>query len=193
MFYFMLIRPEKKRKKEEDNLRNSLKVGDRITTIGGIVGKIVELKDENIVIETSADRVRMELARFSVMTINTAKEAAQNARAEAQTAAKAKAGKQEEGSLISKRRCACPHFRKYVPESAICRLRPFFRIKHPELPTELRNGHLTAYSDAAEGRKAELPSRLTDSGASDIIKMTSVSHKKRQKSGGAAAAGENHD
>ena len=90
-------------------------------------------------------------------------------------------GKREEGSLISKRRCACPHFRKYVPESAICRLRPFFRIKHPELPTELRNGHLTAYSDAAEGRKAELPSRLTDSGASDIIKMTSVSHKKRQK------------
>lgn len=88
----MLIRPEKKRKKEEENLRNSLKVGDRITTIGGIVGKIVEPKDENnIVIETSADRVRMELARFSVMTNNTAKEAAQKARAEAQTAAKAKA------------------------------------------------------------------------------------------------------
>lgn len=91
VFYFMLIRPEKKRKKEEENLRNSLKVGDRITTIGGIVGKIVELKDENIVIETSADRVRMELARFSVMTNNTAKEAAQKARAEAQAAAKAKA------------------------------------------------------------------------------------------------------
>ena len=85
----MLIRPEKKRKKEEGNLRNSLKVGDRITTIGGIVGKIVELKDENIVIETSADRVRMELARFSVMTNNTAKEAAQKARAEAQAAATA--------------------------------------------------------------------------------------------------------
>ena len=92
VFYFMLIRPEKKRKKEEENLRNSLKVGDRITTIGGIVGKIVEPKDENnIVIETSADRVRMELARFSVMTNNTAKEAAQKARAEAQAAAKAKA------------------------------------------------------------------------------------------------------
>ena len=68
---------------EEENLRNSLKVGDHITTIGGIVGKIV--------IETSADRVRMELARFSVMTNNTAKEAAQKARAEAQAAAKAKA------------------------------------------------------------------------------------------------------
>ena len=91
VFYFMLIRPEKKRKKEEENLRNSLKVGDRITTIGGIVGKIVELKDENIVIETSADRVRMELARFSVMTNNTAKDAAQKVRAEAQAAAKAKA------------------------------------------------------------------------------------------------------
>ena len=68
-----------------------------------------------------------------------------------------------------------------------------FRIKNSELPPDLRNEHLTSYSDAAEGRKAELPSRLTDSGASDIIKMTSVSHEKRQKSGGAAAAGENHD
>ena len=102
VLYFRLIRPEKKRKKEEENLRNSLKVGDRITTIGGIVGKIVELKDENIVIETSADCVRMELARFSVMTNNTAKEAAQKARAEAQAAAKAKA--EEKKSRSSRKR-----------------------------------------------------------------------------------------
>lgn len=104
VFYFMLIRPEKKRKKEEENLRNSLKVGDRITTVGGIVGKIVELKDENIVIETSADRVRMELARFSVMTNNTAKEAAQKARAEAQAAAKAKAARRRKSRSSRKRK-----------------------------------------------------------------------------------------
>ena len=82
IFYFLVIRPENKRKKAAEELRNGLKKGDKLTTIGGIVGKIVELKDENIVIETSADRVRMELARFSVMTNNTAKDAAQKARAE---------------------------------------------------------------------------------------------------------------
>lgn len=91
VFYFMLIRPEKKKKKEEEALRNSLKEGDKITTIGGIVGKIVDIKDENIIIETSMDRVRMELAKWSVMTNNTAKEAAQKARAEAQAAAKERA------------------------------------------------------------------------------------------------------
>ena len=91
VFYFLIIRPEKKKKKEEEKLRNSLKIGDKITTIGGIVGKIVDLKDDNIVIETSMDRVRMELAKWSVMTNNTAQENAQKARAEAQAAAKARA------------------------------------------------------------------------------------------------------
>lgn len=95
VFYFMIIRPEKKKKKEEEALRSSLKEGDKITTIGGIVGKIVDIKDENIVIETSADRVRMELAKWSVMTNNTAQEAAQKARAEAQAAAKERAAKRK--------------------------------------------------------------------------------------------------
>lgn len=91
VFYFLIMRPEKKKKKEEEKLRSSLKVGDKITTIGGIVGKIVEMKDDNITIETSMDRVRMELAKWSVMTNNTAQENAQKARAEAQAAAKARA------------------------------------------------------------------------------------------------------
>ena len=92
VFYFMIIRPEKKKKEgRRENLRNSLKEGDKITTIGGIVGKIVDIKGDNIVIETSMDRVRMELAKWSVMTNNTAQEAAQKARAEAQAAAKEKA------------------------------------------------------------------------------------------------------
>ena len=68
IFYFMIIRPEKKKKKEEEALRSSLKEGDKITTIGGIVGKIVDMKDDNIVIETSMDRVRMELAKWAVQT-----------------------------------------------------------------------------------------------------------------------------
>ena len=70
MMYFLLIRPENKRKKEAENMRNSLKKGDKITTIGGIVGKIVHVTDENIVIETSDDRVRLELAKWAVSTNN---------------------------------------------------------------------------------------------------------------------------
>lgn len=91
IFYFLIIRPEKKKKKEEEQLRSSLAEGDKITTIGGIVGKIIDFKDENIIIETSADRVRMELAKWSVMTNNTAQEKAQKARAEAQAKAKERA------------------------------------------------------------------------------------------------------
>ena len=68
VFYFLLIRPENKRKKKAQEMRDSLKKGDTITTIGGIVGKIVMVKDETIVIETSDDRVRMELTKWAVST-----------------------------------------------------------------------------------------------------------------------------
>ena len=68
VFYFMLIRPENKRKKQAQAMRDSLKKGDTITTIGGIVGKIVTVKPDTIVIETSDDRVRMELTKWAVST-----------------------------------------------------------------------------------------------------------------------------
>ena len=68
VFYFMLIRPENKRKKKAQEMRDSLKKGDTITTIGGIVGKIVMVGEETIVIETSDDRVRMELTKWAVST-----------------------------------------------------------------------------------------------------------------------------
>ena len=70
LMYFMMIRPENKRKKQAEEMRSSLKKGDQITTIGGIVGKIVQVTDENIVIETSDDRVRMELTKWAVSTNN---------------------------------------------------------------------------------------------------------------------------
>ena len=88
VFYFMMIRPENKRKKEAENMRSSVKVGDRITTIGGIVGTVVNVKDDKIVIETSADQVRMELAKWALSTNETA---AENAKAEAKKAQEAKA------------------------------------------------------------------------------------------------------
>ena len=94
IFYFMLIRPENKRKKEAEQMRSSVKTGDKITTIGGIIGTVVNVKDEKIVIETSADQVRIELAKWAISTNETAAEAAKAEAKKAQEAkAKAKAAK----------------------------------------------------------------------------------------------------
>lgn len=70
VMYFMIWRPESKRKKQAEEMRSSLKKGDQITTIGGIVGKIVQVQDESIIIETSEDRVRMELMKWAVSNNN---------------------------------------------------------------------------------------------------------------------------
>ena len=94
LFYFMLIRPENKRKKEAEQMRSSLKVGDEITTIGGIVGKVVSVKDEKFVIETGADQVRIEFAKWALSTNETAAATAKEDAKKAQEAkAKAKAAK----------------------------------------------------------------------------------------------------
>ena len=70
MLYFFMIRPENKRKKEAENLRNSLAVGDEITSIGGITGTVCAVKENTIVIETGADRVRIELTKWAVSSKN---------------------------------------------------------------------------------------------------------------------------
>ena len=89
VFYFPMIRPENKRKKEAEAMRNALKVGDNITTIGGIIGDIVSIKDDSIVIETTTDRVRVEFAKFAVSTNNTAEKEAAKQKAAALAARKA--------------------------------------------------------------------------------------------------------
>ena len=71
VFYFLLIRPESKKKKEAAAMRASLKVGDQITTIGGIVGTICAIKEETIVMETGADRVRIEFTKWAISTKGT--------------------------------------------------------------------------------------------------------------------------
>ena len=88
VFYFMLIRPENKRKKEAEQMRSSVKTGDKITTIGGIVGTVVNVKENNLVIETGAVQVRVEIAKWAMSTNETA---AENAKAEAKKAQEAKA------------------------------------------------------------------------------------------------------
>ena len=94
VFYFMLIRPENKRKKEAEQMRSAVKKGDKITTIGGIIGTVVNVKEDKIVIETSADQVRIEFAKWAISTNETAAEAKKAEAKKAQEAkAKAKAAK----------------------------------------------------------------------------------------------------
>ena len=76
IFYFLLIRPENKKKKQAAEQRNNLKVGDDITTIGGIMGTVCAVKEETFIIETGADRVRIEFAKWALSTNNTAAAAA---------------------------------------------------------------------------------------------------------------------
>ena len=94
VFYFMLIRPENKRKKEAEQLRTNLKVGDQVTTIGGIVGTVVSVKDDKFVMETSADQVRIEFQKWALST-NDSAAAAEKEKADkaAEEKAKAKAAK----------------------------------------------------------------------------------------------------
>lgn len=88
VFYFFMIRPENKRKKEAEAMRNALKVGDNITTIGGVMGDVVSIKDDSFVIETSGDRVRVEFAKFALSTNNTAEKEAAKKKAAALAARK---------------------------------------------------------------------------------------------------------
>ena len=76
VFYFMLIRPENKRKKEAEELRSSIKEGDKVTTIGGIVGTVVNVKEDKFVLETGADQVRIEFLKWALSSNDSAAEAA---------------------------------------------------------------------------------------------------------------------
>ncbi len=80
IMYFLLIRPQKKKEKTIQNMRNSLQVGDEIITIGGICGKIVKTKDDSIVIQVGADKVKFEMMRWSVSSVvSSSKPAAKSA------------------------------------------------------------------------------------------------------------------
>lgn len=100
IFYFMLIRPENKRKKEAEELRSSLKVGDQVTTIGGIVGKVVNIKEDKFVLEIGADQVRIEFLKWALSSNDTANAAAKEAAKKAEEAkAKAKAAKKAKKNI----------------------------------------------------------------------------------------------
>ncbi len=71
LFYFVLIRPQKKRQKEEEKMRNEIRVGDEITTIGGIVGRVVTVKEDTLVIETGANCNKMVIKKWALQTNDT--------------------------------------------------------------------------------------------------------------------------
>ena len=94
VMYFLMIRPENKRKKEAEQMRSDMKVGDEITTIGGICGKVVQVKDDKFVIETGADQVRIEFVKWALSSNETgAARAKEEAKKAQEAAAKAKAEK----------------------------------------------------------------------------------------------------
>lgn len=97
VFYFLIIRPENKRKKQAENMRNSLKKGERITTIGGMVGRIVQINDATVVFETSEDRVRIEVTKWAIQSTESMERSA------AQKGKKAAEPKMEEKSAVEEK------------------------------------------------------------------------------------------
>lgn len=74
--YFILIRPNSKKKKEEQQMRDNITIGDDVTTIGGIVGRVVAVKEEEdaFIIETGSDRVKMKFKKWAISTVDTPKD-----------------------------------------------------------------------------------------------------------------------
>ena len=76
--YFFMIRPQKKQEREINDMRNNLQVGDEITTIGGIIGKIVSIKEETLMIETGHDRTKIRILKTAVRNVDVKAEDAQD-------------------------------------------------------------------------------------------------------------------
>ena len=98
IMYFLTIRPQRKRQKEEQTMRDNIQVGDEITTIGGIKGRVVTVKEDALIIETGADKNKLKISRWAVSTNNTANEKL----AAEREAAKAAQQKEKEARLEAK-------------------------------------------------------------------------------------------
>ena len=96
IMYFMMIRPQKKQEKKDAEMRNALAVGDEVTTIGGIIGKVVSIKEETFVLETTKDRTKIRFLRGAIRSVDVkiadiaAAQAAEKAEAEAPATEEAK-------------------------------------------------------------------------------------------------------
>jgi preprotein translocase subunit YajC len=71
LLYFIMIRPQRKKEKKTQQMRDALQVGDNVTTVGGIVGRVVSIKEDAVVIETGADRNKMLIKKWSIQSVET--------------------------------------------------------------------------------------------------------------------------
>ena len=94
IFYFLILRPEKKRNKEMQQMLNNIQVADEVVTNGGIIGRVLSVKEDTVLIETGSDRTKIRILKSAIARNNTQHEAAEAAVEEAK-AAKAKNGKKE--------------------------------------------------------------------------------------------------
>lgn len=69
MLYFMIYRPQKKQEKKDAAMRSSLEIGDQVTTIGGVIGRVVAIKDDSFVLETGADRVKIRFTKNAINSV----------------------------------------------------------------------------------------------------------------------------
>ncbi|NLM85040.1 MAG: preprotein translocase subunit YajC [Clostridiales bacterium] len=80
IFYFFMIRPENKKRKKLQEMRDSITVGDEITTIGGIMGKVVDVSKDAVTFETGEDRVRIQVTKWAISTVGKEKEKEENSK-----------------------------------------------------------------------------------------------------------------
>ena len=90
VMYFLMIRPENKRKREQEEMRNNISLGDEIITIGGMVGKVVQVTEETVTFETGEDRVRIQVKKWAIQTNERAEAKAKEAAEAKKNAKKAK-------------------------------------------------------------------------------------------------------
>ena len=69
LLYFMIYRPQKKQEKKDAAMRAALEIGDQVTTIGGIVGRVVAIKEDTFVLETGADRVKIRFTKSAISSV----------------------------------------------------------------------------------------------------------------------------
>jgi preprotein translocase subunit YajC len=70
VFYFFMIRPQKKQEKKDAEMRDSLQVGDEVTTIGGIIGKVVSIKEETFVLETTKEKTHIRFLKGAIRSVD---------------------------------------------------------------------------------------------------------------------------
>jgi len=97
IMYLMLIRPENKRKKKIENMRNSLRKGDIVYTIGGVIGKVVAIDDEKLTLETGEDRVRIEFVKWAIQNVEATANKTEASDEDKSPAAKYRLGKKKAG------------------------------------------------------------------------------------------------